>query len=91
MGGLTSLPTAKIYVQAYQQMVMSTTTHPPKVWKQVIDYVLCMYLAHTLHQINKLYQNIKLLLRKKITKKLAFLDTLLKHNNGKILVLAYRK
>ena len=50
-----------------------------------------MQLETTLHQINKLYQNTNSTIEEESSRKLAFLDTLSKRNNGKISVLAYRK
>ena len=43
------------------------------------------------HHINNLHQNIKFTMEEESNRELAFLDTLLKRNNGEISVLVYRK
>ena len=43
------------------------------------------------HHINNLHQNIKFTIEEESNGELAFLDTLLKRNNGEISVLVYRK
>ena len=43
------------------------------------------------HHINNLHQNIKFTMEEESNGELAFLDTLLKRNNGEISVLVYRK
>ena len=45
----------------------------------------------TFHHISNLHQNIKFTMEGESNGELAFLDTLLKQNNGKISVLVYRK
>ena len=50
-----------------------------------------MHLENTLHQINKIYQDIRPAIEEESSRKLAFFDTLLKRNNGKISVLVNRK
>ena len=50
-----------------------------------------MHLENFFHHINNLHQNIKFAMEEESSGELAFLDTLLKQNNGKISVLVYRK
>ena len=50
-----------------------------------------MHLENFFHHINNLHQNIKFTMEKESNGQLAFLDTLLKRNNGKVSVLVYRK
>ena len=50
-----------------------------------------MHLENLFHQINNLYQNIKFPMEEVSNGKLAFIDTLLKWNNGKIALLVYKK
>ena len=50
-----------------------------------------MHLENLFHHINNLHQNIKFTMEKESNGQLAFLDTLLKKNKGKISVLVYRK
>ena len=49
------------------------------------------HLVNFFYHINNLHQNIKFTMEEAGNGKLAFLDTLLKWNNGKISVLVYRK
>ena len=55
---------------------------------QLMDYT---HLENFFHHIDNLHQNIKFNTEKESNGELAFLDTLLKQNNGKISVLEYRK
>ena len=50
-----------------------------------------MLLENFFYHINHLHQNIKFTIKEESNGKLAFLDNLLKQNNGKISVLVYRK
>ena len=49
------------------------------------------HLETFFHHINNLYQNIKFTMKEESNGELAFLDTLLKLNNGEISLLVYRK
>ena len=49
------------------------------------------HLENFFHHINSLHQNIKFPMEEESHGQLAFLDILLKRNNGEISVLAYRK
>ena len=74
---------------------ITTAVHPPKVWEQFVDDIYsilkCTHLENVFHHINNLHQNIKLTMEEESNGELAFLDTLLKRNNGEISVLVYRK
>ena len=69
--------------------------HPPKVWEWFVDDVYsilkCTNLENFFHHINNLHQKIKFTMEEESSGELAFLDTLLKQNNGEISVLVYRK
>ena len=95
IGGPASSTTAEIYMQAYERTAITTALHPPKVWEQFVDDVYSIlrrtHLENFFHHINNLYQNIWFTMEEKSNGKLAFLDTLLKQNNGEISVLVYRK
>ena len=49
------------------------------------------HLENFFHHVNNLHQNIKFTREEESNGELAFLDTLLKRNNGEISVLVYRK
>ena len=95
MGGPASSTTAEIYMQAHESTAISTALHPPKVWERFVDdvysIVKCTQLENFFHHINNLHQNIKFTMEEESNGELAFLDTLLKRNNGEISVLVYRK
>ena len=95
MGGPASSTTAEIYMQAYERTAITTALHPPKVWERFVDDVYSIlkrtHLENVFHHINNLHQNIKFTMEKESNGELAFLDTLLKRNNGEISVLVYRK
>ena len=82
-------------MQAYERTAITTSVHPPKVWERFVDDVYsilkCTYLGNFFHHINNLHQNIKFTMEEESNGELAFLDTLLKRNNGGISVLVYRK
>ena len=48
-------------------------------------------MENSFHHINDLYQNIKFTMEEESNVELAFLDTLLKVNNGEVFVLVHRK
>ena len=95
MGGPASSTTAEIYMQAYERTAITTALHPPKVWERFVDDVYSIlkrtHLENFFHHINNLHQNIKFTMEEESNGELAFLDTLLKRNNGEISVLVYRK
>ena len=82
-------------MQAYKGTAVTTALHPPKVWERFADDVYSIlkrtHLENFFHHINNLHQNIKFTMEEESNEELAFLDTLLKRNNGEISVLVYRK
>ena len=95
MGGPASSTTAEIYMQAYERTAVTKILHPPKVWERFADVVYSIlkrtHLENVFHHIKNLHQNIKFTVEEESNGELAFLDTLLKRNNGEISVLVYRK
>ena len=93
MGGPASSTTAEIYMQAYERTAITTSLHPPKVWKRFVDDVSSILKRTHLefHHINNLHQNVKFTMEEESNVELAFLETLLKQNNGEISVLLYTK
>ena len=82
-------------MQAHESTAISTALHPPKVWERFVDDVYSIVkrtqLENFFHHIKNLHQNIKFTMEEESNGELAFLDTLLKRNNGEISVLVYRK
>ena len=78
-------------MQSYER----TALHPPKVWERFGDDVYSIlkrtHLENVFHHINNLHQSIKFTMEEESNGELAFLDILLKRNNGEISVLVYRK
>ena len=70
---------------------ITTALHPPKVWKRFVDDVYSIlkrtHLENFFHHINNLHQNIKFTMEEGSNGELAFLDTLLKQNNGQFSVI----
>ena len=68
--------------------------HIPNVWVQVADDMYSILkrtqLESVFHHISNLHQNIKFTMVEESNAEIAFLDTLLKENNGVISVLVYR-
>ena len=95
MGGPASSTIAEIYMQAHERTAISTALHPPKVWERFVDDVYSIlkrtHLENVFQHINNLHQNIKFTMEEESNGELAFLDTLLKRDNGEISVLVYRK
>ena len=93
MGGPVSSTTAEIYMQAHESTAISAALHPPKVWERFVNDVYSTVkrtqLENFFHHINNLHQ--KFTMEEESNGELAFLDTLLKRNNGEISVLVYRK
>ena len=69
--------------------------HPPEVWERFVNDVYSIFKRTQLeiffHHINNLHQNIKSTTEEERNGELAFLNTLLKRNNGEISVMVYRK
>ena len=95
MRGPASSTTAEVYLQAYERTARTTALHTPKVWERFVDDVFSIlkrtHLENFFHHINNLHQNIKFTMEEESNGELAFLDILLKRNNGEISVLIYRK
>ena len=94
LGSATST-TTEIYIQTHEHTAISIALHAPKVWERFADDVYSvlksMHLENFFHRINNLHQNNKFTMEEESNGELAFLETLLKHNNGKISVLVYSK
>ena len=82
-------------MQAYECIAITTALHPPKVWERFVVHVYSIlkrtHLENFFHHINNLHQNIEFTMEEESNGELAFLDSLLKRNNGEISVLVYRK
>ena len=95
IGGPASSTAAEIYMQAHEHTAISTALHPPKVWERFLDDAYSIlkrkHLENFFHHINNLHQNFKFNMEEESNGELAFLNALLKRNNGKISVLEYRK
>ena len=95
VGGPVSSTTVEIYMQFHEHTAISRVLHPPKVWERLVDDVYSKlkptYLEKFFHHSNNLHQNINFTMEEESNGELAFLDTLLKRNNGKISILIYRK
>ena len=95
MGGPASSTTSEIYMQAYKRTAITTALHPPKVCGRFVDDVYAIlkrtHLENVFHHISNLHQNIKFTMEKESNRELAFLETLLKRNNGEISVLVFSK
>ena len=82
-------------MQADERTARTTTLHTPKVWERFVDNIYSIlkstHFENIFHHINNLHQNIKFTMEGESNGELAFLDSLLKRNNGKITVLVYRK
>ena len=95
MGDPASSTTTEIYMQAYECIAITTALYPQKVWERfVVDVYSILkrtHLENFFHHINNLHQKIKFTMEEESNGKLAFLDILLKRNNGEISVLVYRK
>ena len=88
MRGPASSTTAEIYVRAHERTAISKALHPPKVWERFVNDVYSILerklLDKFFHHINNLHQDIKFTVKEESNGEVAFLNTLLKRNNGKI-------
>ena len=93
MGVPASSTTAEVYMQADECTAISAALNPPKVWEQFVDDVYSIlkrtHLENFFHHINKLGQNVKFTMEEESNRELAFLETLLNQNIGKIFVLIF--
>ena len=90
-----SSTTSEIYMQVHEQTAIYMILHSQKVWERFVDDVYsilnCKHLENFFHHSSNLHENIKFTMEEQSNGELAFLDTLLKWNSGKISVLVYRK
>ena len=91
MGGLVSSTTGEIYMQAHESTAISTAPHPPKVWERLFDDVYSIVKRTHLENLFHHIKNIKFTMKEESNGEPAFLDTLLKRNNGEISIMVYRK
>ena len=74
-------------MQAYECIAITTALHPPKVWERFVVHVYSIlkrtHLENFFHHINNLHQNIEFTMEEESNGELAFLDSLLKRNNGR--------
>ena len=80
MGGPTSSTTSEIYMQAHENIAISTALHHSKVWERSVDDVYSILKCTHLFTMDE-----------ESNGELSFLGILLKQNNGKITVLLYTK
>ena len=77
-------------MQAYECTAITTPLHPPKVWERFADDVYSIlkrtHLENFFHHISNLHQNIKFTMEEESNGEPAFLDTLLKRNNGDLCI-----
>ena len=96
MGGPPSSIVAEIYMQATETTALTTTSHPPKVWKCHVDDVFSIIRKSNLHDffqhINSLHPKTKFTKETEENSQLPFLDTLIQRNrHNTISVRVYRK
>ena len=76
---------------ADSQTITFKALYPPNIWEKYIDDVFSIlkptHLENFFHHINNLHQNIKFTMEKISNEEQAFLETLLKRNNGKVSIL----
>ena len=67
-----------------------TALNPPNFWEQFSDNVYCIlkrtHLEKIFYYIKNRHQNIKFTIEEQSNGELAFLDTILKRNNGNICI-----
>ena len=72
------------------QFIFFTALNPPNFWEQFSDNVYCIlkrtHLEKIFYYIKNGHQNIKFTIEELSNGELAFLDTLLKRNNGNICI-----
>ena len=80
-----------VYMQTHKQTVTFKALYPPNIWEQFIDDVFSIlkltHLENFFHHMNNLHQNTKFTIEKISNGEQAFLETLLKRNNGKVSIL----
>lgn len=96
MGGPTSSVIAEIYMQAHENVALTTAACPPKVWERHVDDVFLIIKKHSLNDffehVNNQHDQIKFTIEKEKDACLPFLDTLVKRNNDRSLsITVYRK
>ena len=96
MGGPPSSIVAEIYMQATEMTVLTTTSHPPKVWEHHVDDVFSIIQKSNLHdffqRINSLHTMTKFTMETEQNSQLPLLDTFIQRNSDNtISVRVYRK
>ena len=87
MGGPTSAIVSEIYMQSLETTAITTTDHPPKVWKRHVDDVFSIvrkiYLQELLEHINNLHSQTQFTKEEENNSTFPFLDILIQRNQDK--------
>ena len=95
MGSPVSPVVANICMEKIKEMATKTTTVRPKTWKRFVDdsfSIIKKNAVETFHNtLNSLDPSIQFTLEREHNGKLAFLDTVITRENGKLNIGVYRK
>lgn len=95
MGSPVSPIVANLYMEEIEEQAINLTQTPPKTWKRYVDDVFVIMkgsAVSTFHdQLNSIDPYISFTIEHERDGQIAFLDTLISHNNGTITTKVYRK
>ena len=95
MGSPVGPIVANLCVEEIEELAHNKSTLPPKKWFRFVDDVFSIIKRHTLTNFynlpNSIDLHIKFTMEQELDWKLSFLDTLITHNNGSLLINVYRK
>ena len=95
MGSPVSPVVANLCMEEVEESAISNSSAPPKIWKRYVDDKICIIgkddVSAFHDTLNSIDTNILFTIETECNRKISFLDTLVSHRNGVIVVDVYRK
>ena len=95
MGSPVSPVVANLCMEAIEEMVINTTSVPPKVWKRYVDGSFCIIRRNAVdsfhNSLNGIDHHISFTIEEENNNQIAFLDTLVTRKDNSLIVEVYRK
>ena len=95
MGSPVSAVVDNLYMEFFEELALETAPTTPRLWKRYVDDTFCILrkgsTEELLHHLNGVRPTIKFTMKQEEDRKIPFLDTLLRREDGRLDVSVYRK
>ena len=95
MGSPVSAVVDNLYMEFFEELALETAPTTPRVWKRYVDDTFCILRKGSteglLHHLNGVRPTIKFTMKQEEDRKILFLDTLLRREDGRLDVSVCRK